>query len=327
MNRWFFGLLIALALISGTGRPAPAVACSDTPVPTLPAEVRLFGDFEITLTTHPGQEGMTDVSVKKQKTGQVEFTITLPDVYARHYRPVEYYPGHLYIIRRVHSSSYGAAGWADELWRYDAQGRGEKLYTGRGIEFRVAPNEQLIAAESDGLILSLLDGLGRVLREFDLAQLSGREAGEIYADIRLSKWSDDSRVLWGELAIMGRPLLLYRLEADIWQPQRFDVSGLPLFWEDDLNPNTGQLVYSDYPALITIESGEEFEKSGQTVTLFVYDIAAQNNQAIATSNAKAFRPIWLNDHTIEYDNPQGEGRLTYSLDGNEPLDGQDPTGN
>lgn len=311
MNRWLFGLLIALALIWGAAESATAIA----PTPTPPAEVRWFGDFEITMAAHPGQEGLTDVSVKNQKTGQVEFTITLPDVYARHYRPVEYYPGHLYIIRRVHSSSYGPAGWGDELWRYDVQGQGEKLYTGRGIEFRVAPNEQLIAAESDGIKLSLLDGLGQVLREFDLAQLSGRGAEEFYADIRLSKWSDDSRVFWGELAIMGRPLLLYRLEADTWQPQPFDVSGLPLFWEDDLNPNTGQLVYSDYPALITVESGEEFEKSGRTVTLFVYDIAAQNNRPIATSKAKAFRPIWLNDFTIEYDDPKGEGRLTYTLEG------------
>lgn len=320
MNRWFLGLLVALVVMSWAGGPAPAVACSDPPAATPPAEVRLFGDFEITLAANPRQENLTDVSVKNQKTGQVEFTISLPDVYARHYRPVEYYPGRLYIIRRVHSST----GWADELWRYAAQGQGEKLYTGRGIEFRVAPDEQLIAAEADGIRLSLLDGSGRVLQEFDLVDVSGRPAEEVYADIRLSKWSDDSRAFWGELAIMGRPLLLYRLEAGTWRLQRFDVSGLPLFWEDDLNPNTGRLVYSDYPALIAVESGEEFEKSGQTVTLFVYDIAAQNNRPIAASKAKAFRPVWLNDDTIEYDDPQGKGRLTYSLGGGEGLDGQDP---
>jgi len=197
-----------------------------------------------------------------------------------------------------------------------------KLYSGLGIEFRVAPNEQFIAAEPAGVELALLDGQGQLLRGFDLAQLSDHQPDEFYADIGLTKWSEDSRVFWGELVIMGRPLLLYRLEAATWQPQRFDVSNLPLYWEDDLNPNTGQLVYSDYPSLITAEAGEEFEKSGQTVTLFVYDPATQKARPIATATAQAFRPKWLDDHTFEYDDPNGEGRLMYTLTGVEEFDGK-----
>lgn len=78
-----------------------------------------------------------------------------------------------------------------------------KLYSGLGIEFRVAPNEQFIAAEPAGVELALLDGQGQLLRGFDLAQLSDHQPDEFYADIGLTKWSEDSRVFWGELVWAG----------------------------------------------------------------------------------------------------------------------------
>ncbi len=71
--------------------------------------------------------------------------------------------------------------------------------------------------------------------------------------------------------------------------------------------------YSDYPAMFDAQSAEEFEESQQPVTLSVYDFDGQSTQEIATSVAKPFNPIWLDDSSIECNDPGGEGRIVYAI--------------
>jgi hypothetical protein len=84
---------------------------------------------------------------------------------------------------------------------------------------------------------------------------------------------------------------------------------LPVSSEYALNPAAGVLAYSDYPAMFDVESVKRFENTGAQVTLFVYDLNSQTVQAVATSIARPLNPIWLDDNKLEYDSPDGEGRL------------------
>jgi len=75
----------------------------------------------------------------------------------------------------------------------------------------------------------------------------------------------------------------------------------------------GKLVYSDLPAIFTVDDIEDFVRSQQQVTLFVYDLASQSTQVIATSVAEGFHPRWLDDSTIEYSDPDGNDRIVYTM--------------
>jgi hypothetical protein len=63
-----------------------------------------------------------------------------------------------------------------------------------------------------------------------------------------------------------------------------------------------------------VTSAQEFEDGINTVTLFVYDFNTQTEKVIATSISKLFHPRWLDDRTIEYDDPSGEGKIVVTLD-------------
>jgi hypothetical protein len=128
--------------------------------------------------------------------------------------------------------------------------------------------------------------------------------------VGLLDWSDDSRVLWIETD--GPAIASFSsLASPSWQVTMFDLTGVSIGRaENELNPNTGKVVFSDLPMFFAVDQQDEFKASGKAVTLYVYDLASQNLQEIAVSTAKEFDPLWLDDTTIEYNDPAGEGRIT-----------------
>ncbi len=65
--------------------------------------------------------------------------------------------------------------------------------------------------------------------------------------------------------------------------------------------------------MLDVEDATEFEASKEKVTLFYYDLAGKKLIPIESSSAKIFNPQWIDDFTIEFDNPKGQDRLRYSL--------------
>jgi hypothetical protein len=267
------------------------------------------------LTTNPQDSAKTDISVKNLETGGQEFFITLLDVRAGHSHPCEYRNGHLYVIKRIGYDVESGEEWTDELWKYDADGKGTKLFSAQGFDFRVAPAEKHIAIRKENLLL--LDFLGSPLQEFTVEQLSGREEAQHAAPsvhVALLKWSDDNEEFWGALHSGPSPGIIFKVSVPSWELCAYNVSELHIPWEYDLDANMRRLVYSDYPQIYDTISLEEFKKSQQVVTLFVHDLSTRDTQAIATLAAKEFNPIWLDDEIIEYDSPDGEGRVIYTTD-------------
>jgi hypothetical protein len=181
------------------------------------------------------------------------------------------------------------------------------------MDFRVSPDESYVAVsggdETVGEKLVLLDKQGSVLQEFSADQvLAGPE--DMPLMVGLLDWSDDSRVLWVEtdgpvIASFGS------LVSPSWQVTMFDLTGVPIGRaENELNPNTGKVVFSDLPMFFAVDQQDEFIASGEAVNLYVYDLVSQNLQEIAVSQAKEFDPLWLDDTTIEYNDPVGESRIT-----------------
>jgi LysM repeat protein len=306
------------ALLAGQELYVPRLPPTPTllpPTPTLAPQSRMYGDFEFTLITHPADSSKTDIYVRNVETGERELFVTLPDVCAKHYHPCEYHDRNLYVIRRIGYDGYPDDTWTDELWRYDADGAGVKLYSTQGLDFRVAPDEKHIAIRRENLIF--IDALGNPLQEFTVEQLSSHEdKSREYPSVHaaLLKWSDDSTTFWGALQSGPRPTTMYSIRVPSWELKAYDLSEPRIPWEYDLNANTGEIVYSDYPQVYDEFRLEEFQKSQRTVTLSVYDLSSQDVQIIATSVAKEFNPRWVDDEAIEYDHPDGEDRIVYTID-------------
>jgi hypothetical protein len=265
-------------------------------------------NFQVITRPDPVDQSKTDIYLQNSFTNDRTFFITLDSVYSEHYHLGEFHNGNLYIIRRM---GYRGENWSDELWRYDSQGNGEKLFSEKGLDFRVASNGALIAiayqsAQDNANKIAFISTTGEVLQELTLDPTGN------YLD-QPGQWSEDNTQFWGELELGPTPKLIYQISISSWKIKKYDVSQLTIGDEFELNPNSGKIVYSDYPVFFAVDEKQQFLASGKEVKLFLYDLNTQNNQLIDTSITKAFSPKWLDNFTIEYDDPKGEKRIMETI--------------
>ncbi len=265
-------------------------------------------EYEITITTQAENEIAADIRVLNLTDGQESLFLTLENVDENHYHAAEYHTDTLYIIRQWGSSEEG---WMQELWKYDTDGSGVKIYASDSIDFRVAPDQSLIAVVLRGSGDIGEDQLIFLDPEGNQAEIFSPEIGNLYLD--LGKWSRDSRLFWGTYQAAYRPLHFYRVEIDTWQYTPYDLSGLSLEHEYALNPETGQLLYSDFPVFFEVTGYHRFLIQQDPVTLYLYDFSEQSQRTISIIISKSFNPEWIDDEVIEYRDPNGLGRIRHDL--------------
>jgi hypothetical protein len=267
---------------------------------------QISGDkYEVILKENPQDSNKTDVYLKNLDSNAEAFFMTITDVYSKHYHSSEYYNGNLYIIRRIGYDGYPDETWSDELWRYNSQKTGTKLYSSKGIDFRVAPTEKYIAVRDEKL--SIIDQNGDILQTYTLPSLGFDSSRDLA--IGLSKWSSDGSEFWGDLFFTAYPQVFYKINTDSWSVDKYDISSLGLSGDHDLNGDSGKIAYSNYPALFDVDSSEEYKKSGAKVNLIVYNLKTKQQQQIATSITKSFAPKWIDENTLEYNDPNNENRV------------------
>jgi hypothetical protein len=126
------------------------------------------------------------------------------------------------------------------------------------------------------------------------------------------KWGDSSFWLSDGAGPGVRQFI--KIDTTNFQPTAFNVSRFPIsIGESDLNPEREITAFSNYPVFFDVDSRDRFEQSGKAITLVVYDLNTQTQQQIATSTGKAFRPRWLDENTLEYNDPNGTERITQSI--------------
>jgi hypothetical protein len=220
-----------------------------------------------------------------------------------HYHSAEYHNGHLYVVHRRKD----APDWEDELWTYDRQGKGARIFTGRALHFRVSADGQFVAivvsrySDTGADSLTLLRSDGTVLKVIDSRALA-LEGWEPLG------WADST--FWATDPVVGGGVThIVKIRAPDWQAIIFDLSSLRIDIDFDLNPIKERVVSSDRPFWYDVESENEYLATKARVTLSVYDLNTQSATVIATSITKYFHPRWTSESTIEYDNPLGSGRL------------------
>lgn len=267
--------------------------------------------FEVVIKENSTDKNLSDIYLKNNK-GKETFFMTLSEIYRHHYHPAEYHDGNLYIIRRTGGEEgfEDIPDWTDELWKYSSDKQGTKLSSSRGLDFRVSDDGRLIAvvgSESDDTQnVVIIDNQGGELVKF--------AASELEADyIDPLVWGKNS--FWLVEKALPVPIAFISIDKKSFEASKFSVNVDDMGIEYALNPDTQKLAYSDYPPLFDVDSAEEFRQSSKKVTLFVYDLSTDEKKIIDTSIVKEFNPKWIDDKTLEYDNPVGDGRLRKKIRG------------
>ena len=264
-------------------------------------------------------------SSKNKFTKLVEFyeaynrenILNLGDVYTDHYHFKENHNGNIYLIRRIEPDAgeeWTDDNWTDELWKYDKNNEGKKLYACQGLDFRVSSNEKYISIE-DHDELCIIDSEGNEIKRCTIEELSnGKYKNEDELQVDMQGWSDDGLSFWGGVNDLWLPLKLFKINVVDWSITEYDMTQLSIVGtEFMLNPNTGKIVFSNFPITFDVDDLSEFEMSKEKVTLFYYDLVEEKLTQIDSSVAKMFNPEWIDDFTIEYDNPKGQDRIRYKI--------------
>ena len=263
---------------------------------------------KVFIKASPAKKSAWDIFIKDYRTGKATKFITTTDVNEGHYHPAEYHHGHLYVIRVPggEDAYQTNPNWTSELWRYGRNGMGTKLWSSKGIDFRVRDDEGMIAILSGSKqgpenALYLVDRDGKPIKTFQLQQV-------VSTDMRFKKW--DGRFLWladeATMTISG----FVRIDTGSMAIKKYDVSQLGLSDEDySLNTTSLRLAYSDYPPMVDIGLAEDFEKARTPVKLYIYDLTTKHRTFMARAIAKPFNPKWVSSSMLEYDNPRGKGRI------------------
>jgi hypothetical protein len=262
-------------------------------------------EYEVILTENPQDSSRTDVYVRSPDTNTETFFITITDVYLQHYHNTEYHNGNLYILRRIGYDGYPDKTWSDQLWRYDSQKNGTLLYSDKGGDFRVAPDEEHIAVGNEDVII--VNKNGTVLNTYTLSDLGFGQNRDLV--IALLRWSNDGRHLWGKVSFTAYPQFFYKISTESWNAETYDISNLGVNSDFDLNADRAKVAYSNYPTFFDVDSELEYEHSGGKVNLQIYDLESENNQVIATSTVEKFAPAWKDENTLEYNDPHRENRI------------------
>jgi hypothetical protein len=279
---------------------------SVTPVPaTDNSEI-----YQVITRSNSSDGSLTDIYIRNASTRVETRLMSLPDVNSDNYHIAEYHNGNLYILRRM-GDPQADQNWSDQLWRYDLNGNGKLLFSYKGLDFRVAPDGSYAAVtyqagDTSANTLAFIDKNGDVVRNFNFAPT------EPYANFP-NQWSDDGKQFWGQLQFDMTPKTIYRISISDWSVKKFVVEPLNIGKDFALNANTGQIVYSDYPAFFDTDSMQHFIDSATKVHLFLYDLNTQALQTIATSIARPFSPKLLDNASFAYDDPNGGARIEYTV--------------
>lgn len=286
-----------------------------TPAPQ--QQMEIAAAYEVVIKENPADQKKSDIYLK-DKNGQETFFITLDDVFRKHIHNSEYHNDNLYIIRRTSDeeelkkvtwTDELEPNWTDQLWKYDSNKHETLLYSSRGLDFRVSNDDKLIAVvgsdQNLNPILVFLDTNGEELVQFTTEDL------EVEGIIDPLVWGRNS--FWLIEKALPVPKSFLKIDVQTFRAAKYIVLDKTIGIEYVLNPETKKLAYSDYPPLFDEDSANEYQASGKKVTLYVYNLETDEKKIIDTSVTKKFNPKWVDESTIEYDNPKGEGRVTKKI--------------
>jgi hypothetical protein len=196
--------------------------------------------------------------------------------------------------------------WKDALWSFSPYKEANLIAEGKGLSYRVSKNNEYIAVEKQDAI-EFYNEDGSLLKLLSSETINTEE----HTMVQLEKWSDNSKTLWCSLNKTYNTIAFIKIDTETWTLEKYDDLNF-YSAEHVLNPNTGWIVYSDYPVFLDITAFDEYMESEQMTTLSVYNLMTKENIEIEKSETNPFKPKWSNDHKILY--YIGNQPFVYNLD-------------
>ncbi len=268
---------------------------------------QVFGDeYEVLLKENPQDGNKTDVYLKNIDSGDEELFMILADVVTQeeHYHSNEYHNGNIYLIKRIGYDDYPDETWSDELWRYNTQKEGTRLYSTKGIDFRVNKDESLVAIITNEE-LKLLDNSGKLLKSFQSVEIiANPQDSPMFGFL---EWGTNA--IWLDNTFGPNLTGLAKIDIKTYLVTKYDLVDLPAGPEFAVNVYSEKLAFSNYPALFDVDGAKMYEEGGAKVNLKVYDLKTKEQQLVATSITKRFVPKWIDKNTLGYNDPNSDGRI------------------
>ena len=247
------------------------------------------------------------IDVVKQENGEQIYSVIIKDVYTGHIHPYEYHNGNLYVMHRT-GGQFGYSKypdtWTDALWRYDKNKNGTELFSVRGFQYCVAPDEKHIAIiTNDSLIL--LNQRGLRIWQFS------RE------DFNLNGFSDlvftPKFLFFSEGGVESVFHLIIKMNLKDFSWSRHNLPDLSFDGDYSFNPSNEMVVGSNYPFFYDSDEHKSWMKDTPIVTLYLYNFRSNKKFIIATSKAKQFNPEWIDKDHIRFNDPASMKRIVYKI--------------
>lgn len=216
-------------------------------------------------------------------------------VFDKHYHYMEVHDEKIYVkYRRKNPDDQND--WADALWCFSPIESPKKIIEGKGIDFRVSPNNKHIAVNVNfNNRIVIFDSEGNLEKEFTEEDFNIRES----CNISFGQWNDTENVLWLESKQTYVTDTFIRINTSNWETESYPNEYV---YTDDraLNPNIGWIVYSDYPVFLDSIGSTQYKESGKLTTLFLYNIETRVRLTIDSQVTNLFSPKWISDDEIVY---------------------------
>jgi len=197
--------------------------------------------------------------------------------------------------------------WSDALWCFSPYEEARMIAEGKGLQFRVTEDGELIAVEVEDNI-DIYDAEGKLLHRISEEDVNTEE----YTSVSLEQWNDDGSVLWCSLMETYVTVAYIAIDTDSWESTKYNDQR---FGSDEyvLNPNTGWIAYSDYPVTLDIIAFDDYMESGEMTTLFVYNLMTKEERVVDSSETNKFKPSW-SDNRNELVYYKGYKSYSYDMD-------------
>lgn len=251
------------------------------------------------------------INQKDYKSGDLYIKNGENETFFKHvndsYPNAQYRNGNVYFTEMTKEYKPNAD-WTRELWKYDENGNGKKIYAGRISDYRVKNDEQVIVISVDQNI-KILDSKFKEIKSYTYADFGIDVNNNVNEESpMISKFGKNT--IWFDFFGVEYFGGVAKIDLNDFKINVFKKSGITVYGEDfDVNTETEMLAGSEYPYIDDADTRKEYETSGAKLDLVIYDLKNDTKKVIATSAAKKFLPKWINDNTIEYNDPNSEGRI------------------
>ena len=237
----------------------------------------------------------------------------------------------VYVVKKFSENDYT---YNDELWRYDYNGIGTKIFTlasfkdkklngiSYGTAFTIDPQEKYISLERSYLgqpdyALVIKDAKTLIdIFVLTLEDIKKNNPNVEAGIVGLGDWTPDSEYLWGTLFDGALDTAYIWVKTGNWKVEVFSPPpDLPSGAERIIN-FSGYIAYADFPTffgidIIAKQEQEKFIKEDRIKHLYLYNLRTKEKKLLATTTApeKRFNIKWLSDTELQYERPDGEKRV------------------